>query len=245
MKRLLILGLILVVLVTGAWGPITHGEIATRLIDRLVFATDAERRAFTSGNLMPDMWLAYSSLNIERQMKMHNIAYWQNLNALAKTAEERVFAKGFLAHLLSDRVEEAWSAQQAGEGAPWPADYAVDGLLLSGRISSIGVSDSVKMLIVRAWNKTSPDDPWPTTTIRIGMYRKVVTDYSIIDDAVRKFNFYLNYGYIWAIKPYEESIRWYGDYEPYLNESVERSLEGILAIPTPTPIPTATPRWRW
>ena len=227
---LLLLVMVLVsALAAGAWGPITHIRIAGEVAQEIPIG---DMNAYLLGAVMPDMALATGSSYLDHNW-LHSESFYNTLRSLAETPTTTDFVKGWLTHITSDKIEQAYSQQKIAQGAPWSADYAVDRLKGYTYSSGLRNDSQVADLLEDAWRVNGrPGSDWGPD----------------LEDAIDGFNAYLYLLWQWVTPDYQQAQKWYGDYYGPYDLSVSSSVEALrnngAPMPTPTPAPTPAP-WNW
>ena len=222
-----------VLLVSAGWGPIGHSQIADEIIygDK-VEITDAE--AFRACSLLPDMALVSGGTWVEHGW-LHSEVFISVLWSLADTPEKQDCVKGYITHIEGDTVEEPWSAQQTAAGAPFKADFAADALMLSVPgydKPTLNMTPELRYFLSSAWRQSHPPGTtwWLSNTLLVWFIEP-------------SFNGYFQLGYNSIFHPpIDEAQQWYGAYNTYTGESVNRATARLNGAPTPIPSPVPTPR---
>jgi len=228
MKKLLILITISMFLIATpsqalAWGPRTHTLIGQQILEADEFPDRLRKHysAFLLGNILPDMALVFQYRNDsnpvwqERHRKLYSEEFYYALWLQSRSDEDKAFALGYIAHVVSDSIEEVYSSQQIGYGAPCSADYPVDVFIPSRQLVSI--SQSQRKLIQRTLDvacvewKVSPQE-----------WRQIERSYN------GYFSWFAQIFLDWQYG--EIANQWYNSYDSYILDSITEALNFINSL---------------
>jgi len=218
-----------------AWGPEAHTVIGQTILGSKGCRQDIVNNpgSFLLGNILPDvpLSLAYykgydDSVWMDRQYLFHSEKFLSTMTDLSTTSEERAFAYGWLAHIVSDKVESAYSKRQLAKGAPVSADFPVDTLVSTSQ--RVNINSSIRNLIQKSIENSGGS--WHVSSAE---WADIQSAYNGYFSLLYQIKLKQNYGAI--------AEEWYSDYTSELAKSVNTSLRVIGVEPTPPEPPPPPP----
>ena len=240
----MLVGLVLAIAAPSvrAWGPYTHTLISEEAFKRVeqidptnsvLRAIKNYRQAFNIGLMIPDVAIIYYYTRFETYRSTHSWSWAELLVRTAATEEERAFAYGAMFHLIQDTVSHNWYIPKKLR------EKLIANAVLHPIVEAKVEARAVQALgVVGAYSMYGYEKFLPLTKETLG--RDVSSEAAILNTALGggELAFYENayvipgttllYKVYQRVTPYISAATSVEDAEPFLEETIERTVRYML-----------------